>query len=147
AVRGDVVGDTLFYGRGAGQDPTASAVIGDIAEAAMALDLAKCGRSFSAHKLYGKVREIGQIVSRYYLRLNVLDRPGVLAQVAAVLGRHKIGISSVIQPESEEPGESVPLVLLIHDARESDLRKALKAIESLKCIKSAPRVMHVEDFD
>jgi len=146
-VRGDVVGDTLFYGRGAGQDPTASAVIGDIAEAATSLAGNKQVRSFSAHKLYGKVKKIDDIVSRYYLRLSVLDKPGVLAQVAQILSKNKIGISSVIQPESDEEGEHVPLVLLIHDSTERHLRDALKQIDKLSTVKAPTRLIRIETFE
>src|SRR5439155_12376455 len=128
-VRGDVVGDTLYYGRGAGQDATASAVLSDLADAA--LDL-KCGtRSrippFVPHELEGAVLPIDELVARYYLRLNVIDRPGTLAKIAAMLGRSKIGISSVIQPEGHE-GASVPLILMIHDASNAAITRALAKI-------------------
>ncbi|HEV8525562.1 MAG TPA: homoserine dehydrogenase, partial [Terriglobales bacterium] len=111
-VRGDVVGDTLYYGRGAGQDATASAVLSDLADAA--LDL-KCGtRSrippFVPHERDGSVAALDDVVCRYYVRLDVVDRPGTLARIAAILAQAKIGISSVIQPEGHE-GESVPLIL------------------------------------
>lgn len=147
SVRGDVVGDTLFYGRGAGQDPTASAVIGDIAEAAASLSGHQEVRSFCAHKLYGKVKKIDDIVSRYYLRLSVLDKPGVLAQVAQILSKNKIGISSVIQPESDEEGEHVPLIMLIHDALERHLRSALKQIDKLSTVKAPTRLIRIEPFE
>ena len=77
-VCGDVVGETLFYGRGAGQDPTASAVISDLAEAAIALGGARRCYGFTPHGLYGNCRPLEEIQSRYYLRLAVDDRPGVL---------------------------------------------------------------------
>ena len=101
-VRGDVVGDTLYYGRGAGQDATASAVLSDLADAA--LDL-KCGTKsrippFVPHEREGAVLPIDEVVARYYVRLNVIDQPGTLAKIAAIFGRSKIGISSVIQPEA-----------------------------------------------
>src|SRR5947208_4368207 len=100
-VRGDVVGDTLYYGRGAGQDATASAVLSDLADAA--LDL-KCGtksriRPFVPHEREGAVLPMDDVVARYYVRLSVVDKPGTLAKIAAIFGRSKIGISSVIQPE------------------------------------------------
>src|SRR5205823_7125904 len=96
-VRGDVVGDTLYYGRGAGQDATASAVLSDLADAA--LDL-KCGIKsrvcpFVPHEREGAVLKIDEVVSRYYLRLTVIDRPGTLARIATILGQLNIGISSV----------------------------------------------------
>jgi len=114
-VRGDVVGDTLFYGRGAGKDATASAVLSDVADAA--LDL-KNGRSvrvapFVAHAKKPRLLPLDQVTSRYYVRFNVVDKPGVLARIAAIFAAARIGISSVIQPEGHE-GESVPLILMMH---------------------------------
>ena len=75
-----------------------------------------------------------EIVSRYYVRLNVVDRPGVLAKIATILAAAKIGISSVIQPEGHE-GESVPLILMIHDATNAAMRKALAKIAKLAPVK------------
>jgi homoserine dehydrogenase len=147
-VRGDVVGDTLYYGRGAGQDATASAVLSDLADAA--LDL-KCGtRSrippFVPHEREGAVLPIAQVVSRYYVRLSVTDRPGTLARIAAILARAKIGISSVIQPEGHE-GKSVPLILMIHDASHAAMRQALEKIGQLDVVKEAPVMIRVESFE
>ncbi len=145
AVRGDIVGETLFYGRGAGQDPTASAVISDIAEAAMFIESPRRSYGFTPHGLYGSCKPIAQIVSQYYLRVPVIDKPGVLAQVAGILGQHDIGISSVIQPESHE-GESIPLVLMIHDATHAQMDRALAQIATLACVKKTPKMIRVETF-
>ncbi|MBM3837446.1 MAG: homoserine dehydrogenase [Verrucomicrobia bacterium] len=147
-VRGDVVGDTLYYGRGAGPDATASAVLSDLADAA--LDL-KCGSQsrippFVPHECAGAVLNMGEVVSRYYVRLSVIDKPGTLAKIAAILGRSKIGISSVIQPEGHE-GESVPLILMIHDAPNAAMARALTAISRLNVIKAAPTMIRVESFE
>ena len=145
AVRGDIVGETLFYGRGAGQDPTASAVISDLAEAAMFIESPRRSYGFTPHGLYGSCKPIAQIVSQYYLRVPVLDKPGVLAQVAGILGRYEIGISSMIQPESHE-GESIPLVLMIHDASHAQMEAAIAEIARLTCVKKAPKMIRVETF-
>jgi len=145
AVHGDIVGDTLFYGRGAGPDPTASSVIADIAEAAAALQSPRSNYGFMPHGLYGTCKPIDQIVSEYYLRLSVEDRPGVIAQVAGILGDFNIGISSIFQPEGEE-GETVPLVLLIHKASNGQITAALARIAALSCVKKAPRMIRVENF-
>lgn len=147
-VRGDVVGDTLFYGRGAGQDATASSVLSDLADAA--LDL-KCGShhrvpSFVCHERNGKVLSIDDVVSRYYLRLSVVDKPGVMARITSILGRAKIGISSVIQQEGEE-GDTVPLVLMIHDATNRTMNKALAALAKLSVVKAPPVMIRVESFE
>ncbi|MCC6352818.1 MAG: homoserine dehydrogenase [Verrucomicrobiae bacterium] len=146
AVRGDVVGDTLFYGRGAGPDATASAVISDIAEAASALTqgyhLPACG----IHGLYNRFRPFADTRSRHYVRFAVADRPGVLAQIADVLGRHQISIASVFQPK-EHPGEMVPLVMLLYRAREQNLRDALAEIARLPVTRGEPVALRLEDFD
>src|SRR6266436_6259548 len=96
-VRGDIVGDTLFYGRGAGKDATASAVLGDLADAALDLKFGSKNRvpPFVPHECAGAVAPIEEVVSRYFLRLNVVDVPGTLAKIARILGDSTIGISSV----------------------------------------------------
>ena len=147
-VRGDVVGDTLYYGRGAGQDATASAVLSDLADAA--LDL-KCGtRSrippFVPHEQDGSVCSMDEVVCRYYVRLNVADRPGTLAKIAAILAQANIGISSVIQPEGHE-GRSVPLILMIHDATNAAMTKSLAKIAKLNVVKGKPVMLRVENFE
>jgi homoserine dehydrogenase len=144
-VRGDVVGESLFYGRGAGQDPTASSVLADLAEAAVALQSPRACVGFTAHDLYGKCLPVGASVSKYYLRLSVEDRPGVLAQIAGALGEAGIGILSVIQPEGQEEN-AVPLVLMIHDAAFEAMNKALERLAALSCVKASPILLHVESF-
>ena len=147
-VRGDVVGDTLYYGRGAGQDATASAVLSDLADAALDLKCGTQGRvqPFVPHERDGSVLPIDQVVSRYYVRLSVIDRPGTLARIAAILARSKIGISSVIQPEGHE-GVSVPLILMIHDAPDRSMRRALEAMAKLNVVKEKPVMIRVESFE
>ena len=147
-VRGDVVGDTLYYGRGAGQDATASAVLSDLADAA--LDL-KCGTKnrippFVPHERAGAVLPMDDVVSRYYVRLTVEDRPGVFAKIAGILARAKIGISSIIQPEGHD-GVTVPVILMIHDAPNAAMRRALAAVAKLSVVKSAPVMIRVESFE
>ncbi|HMJ91726.1 MAG TPA: homoserine dehydrogenase [Candidatus Acidoferrum sp.] len=147
-VRGDVVGDTLYYGRGAGQDATASAVLSDIADAALDLKTGTKSRipPFTPHEREGAVLPIDDTVSRYYLRLSVEDRPGVLAKISAILAKAKIGISSVIQPEGHE-GTSVPLILMIHDAPNAAMRRALQMIAKLSVVRGEPVMIRVESFD
>ena len=147
-VRGDVVGDTLYYGRGAGQDATASAVLSDLADAALDLKLGTKSRipPFVPHEREGAVLPIDEVVSRYYVRLNVTDRPGVMARIATILGDAKIGISSVIQPEGHV-GEIVPLILMIHDATNAAVKKALARIAKLPVVRGAPAMIRVESFE
>ncbi len=147
-IRGDVVGDTLFYGRGAGKDATASAVLSDVADAALDLKHGSESRvpAFVPHQCAGAVLPIGEVVSRYYVRFSVVDRPGVLAKISAILAAARIGISSVIQPEGHE-GESVPLILMIHDAPNAAMQKALAKIAKLSVVKAPPVMIRVESFE
>jgi homoserine dehydrogenase len=147
-VRGDIVGDTLFYGRGAGKDATASAVLSDVADAA--LDLKNGGKvrvePFVVCTKGGRITPMDEVVSRYYLRLSVVDKSGTLAKIAAIFAAAKIGISSVIQPEGHE-GESVPLILMIHDAPNAAMRQALAKIAKLPVVKNQPVMFRVENFE
>lgn len=144
-VHGDIVGETLFYGRGAGQDPTSSSVISDLCEAAAVLVYGARHSGFVPHGLYGKSKPVEDTISHYYLRLTVDDVPGVMAQVAAVLGRRQIGISSMIQPEDlEDTSGRTTIVLMIHDARLGDMQAALAEIGGLNCVRENPSWMRVE---
>jgi homoserine dehydrogenase len=145
-VRGDVVGDTLYYGRGAGGDPTASAILSDLGQIASHFPQEQKARQVGHEALHSRLKTIDEIVSRYYLRLTVEDRPGVLADVARVLASRQIGISSVIQPEAHA-GETTPLVLMVHDAPESQFRAAVEEIGRLGAIKGRPVFLRVEDFE
>jgi homoserine dehydrogenase len=166
-VRGDVVGDTLFYGRGAGKDATASAVLSDIADAALDLKVGQasslsgpgCGCAdrleacatvrvppFVACERDGCVVPMDESVSRYFVRLSVVDRPGVMAKITAILGAAKIGIASIIQPEGHV-GESVPLILMLHEAPNGAVTKALAKVGKLPVVKAKPVMIRVENFD
>jgi homoserine dehydrogenase len=139
-VSGDLVGDTLYYGRGAGREATASTVLSDIADAAR--DLARgvargwpvAGPSDDGMSL----RPIGEIRTRYYLRVSLLDQPGALAQVAAILGEHGISIASAVQAE-QRVGDYVPVVAVTHEAVEEQVRAALARIDALETV-GAPTV-------
>ena len=147
-VRGDIVGDTLFYGRGAGKDATASAVLSDLADAALDLKLGTANRvpPFVQHECKGAVAPIEEVISQYFVRLNVVDKPGTLAKIAAIFGASKIGISSVIQPEGHE-GASVPLIFMLHYAPNGAVMKALAKIGQLPVIKGKPVMIRVENFE
>jgi len=146
-VRGDVVGDTLFYGRGAGKDATASAVLSDVADAALDLKFGTKHRvpPFVPHERAGAVKPIDEVVSRYFVRLSVVDVPGTLAKIARIFGDARIGISSVIQPEGHE-GASVPLIFMLHDAPNGAVSRALKRIGVLPVVKGKPVMIRVENF-
>jgi homoserine dehydrogenase len=145
-ITGHAVGDLMFYGRGAGQLPTASAVWSDIVEIARriahgipALALELPSTLPGAQPL----RAMDEIRSCYYLRVMALDRPGVLSRVAGVLGENNISIASVIQ-KGRATGEAVPVVMMSHEARERDMRVALAAIDRLRVISTPTTMIRVE---
>jgi homoserine dehydrogenase len=136
-VVGDVVGDTLYYGQGAGGMPTASAVLADLID----LAVGRAQLTFQTLRLWERndqirLRAADDIKSRFYLRINVEDRPGVIAEVAGVLGRHQIGIASVMQHEAleEHRGESAPVVIMTHDIHLGTFRRAVAEIDRLACV-------------
>ena len=154
-VRGDVVGDTMFYGRGAGADATSSAVIADLADAALNFKFGSTVRvpAFVSHRLHARVRSIDDVESRSYLRLTVEDRSGVIANVARVLGDRDISIASVIQREAPEPrpgeppSDHVPLVFMLHTARNRAVREAVREIDRLPVVHAPTVVIPVEGFE
>jgi len=146
-VEGDVVGETLYYGRGAGRRPTASAVLSDLADVARNLVAESRRRvpAFVEHSHYGKLRAIGETLTRCYLRLSLLDRPGVLARVAEVLGRHEISIASMIQKEAHQ-GAYAPVIISSYTAPERHFVEAIREIDGLDVV-GAPTVrLRIEDF-
>jgi homoserine dehydrogenase len=146
-VRGDIVGDTLFYGRGAGKDATASAVLSDVADAALDLKHGAQVRvpPFVGHARQGRVATLDEVVSQYYVRLSVVDKPGVLARITTIFAASKIGLASVIQPEGHE-GESVPLIFMTHEAPNGAMNKALAKIAKLPTVKGRPVMFRVENL-
>ena len=140
-MRGDEVGDILLYGRGAGSRPTGSAVVSDL------VDIARMRESddfFSPELKPLRVRSMSSLLSRYYLRIHVIDRPGVLAQISHVLGRHRISISDVIQKE-RRLGSVVPLILLTHETQVESLVRAVRAINQLSVLKGKAQVLRIEE--
>ncbi|MFM8359415.1 MAG: homoserine dehydrogenase, partial [Verrucomicrobiota bacterium] len=148
AVRGDVVGDTLFYGRGAGAEATASSVLSDLADAALDLKHGSHDRvpAFVAHAPASRIAPPEQVASRFYVRLTAIDRPGVFASIAGVLGRSGISISSIIQPEGRQ-GDTIPVILMTHEASLAGMHRALGRIARLGVVRDHPVMMRVETFD
>jgi homoserine dehydrogenase len=141
-VRGDAVGDTMFYGRGAGEMPTASAVVGDIVMAARNI-------ANNLHGLTGctcfeakPVRPMTAVETRYYLRLRVLDKAGVLAGIAGAFGNNNVSLAAVIQKTT---GAVAELVMVTHRVRESDLRAAVAELERLPAVETVANIIRVED--
>ena len=149
-VKGDVVGTTLYYGRGAGRAATASAVVADLADAA--LNLRAGGRRRDLSAVHAKTpvvfRDPGDVASRHYLRFSMKDEPGTLARVATVLGAHRIGIDSVMQKEAPKNAEYVPVILVTGRAKEREMAAALSEISALAGATDRPPVAYrIEDFE
>ena len=136
----------MLYGKGAGQMPTASAVVADLVDVA----LGRAGITFNAMKTFSgrsehvPIADIQQIKTRYYLRFSVVDKPGVLAKISGILGNYEISIASVIQHKSRDNG-NVPLVMMTHIAEEGNLKKALAEIKRLDIIKDHTKFLRVEE--
>lgn len=148
---GDAVGDIVLYGQGAGSMPTGSAVVSDVIAIARNLVAGISGRVPPASFLQDqrrplRIRPMEEILSQYYMRFMVLDRPGVLSQIAGVLGRHHISIASVIQQGRKE-GQTVPVVIMTHTARERDVQAALREIDPMAFISEPTTLIRVEGHD
>src|SRR3989440_9084305 len=145
-ITGDAVGDLMFYGRGAGQLPTASAVWSDVLEIArrVAHDIPATGLelpSAAAHPL--RVQPMDDVRTSYYLRVMAQDRPGGLSRITGVLGENDISIASMIQ-KGRGGHDAVPVVMMTHEARERDMRRALAAIDRLADVASATTMIRIE---
>ena len=145
-VHGDLVGRTLYYGRGAGREPTASTVISDIAEVMRNIDGGSRRPLEMLTQAAGRaeVMGIGDVVTRHYLRLCILDRPGGLGRIANSLGSHGISIASVLQKEVSQ-GDYVPVVIVTHQARERELDAALAEINGMEIVGSPTVKFRIEE--
>jgi len=145
-ITGDAVGDLMFYGRGAGQLPTASAVWSDVVEIArrIAHDIVTTGLELpSAGAQAVRVQPMDEVRTAYYLRVMAQDRPGVLSRITGVLGENDISIASVIQ-KGRGARAAVPVVMMTHEALERDMRRALGAIDGLSDVASPTTMIRVE---
>lgn len=145
-IEGDATGSTLYYGRGAGDLPTGSAVVSDI------VGIARDIRKNATEGLFGfvktgrkvKIKKMDDVTSMYYFRFSALDKPGVLSKISGILGSNNISIASVIQ-KGRRVGEAVPLVVLTHEAKEKNVRKALREIDRLPVVMGKTVFIRVED--
>ncbi len=146
AVRGDGIGDALFYGRGAGKGPTASSVVADLVEAARLLGQRSGHRGFLPYQESGVLKPIDDTETAYYVRFPVTDRPGVVAEIATILANAGIGISGTHSPvKPDQPdAEFIDMVFLLHTSPFGELKDALKQIETLDCVTDRPVVFRIE---
>ena len=144
-IEADLVGKQLFYGQGAGKLPTTSAVVSDIVDIGYNI---RCGKG-AAKLIVPKdteiksIRKMDDVVTRYYVHFSAIDKPGVLANIADLLGRHHISIASVVQKERSK-AHIVPIVMLTHEAREKDMQAALARIDKLPAIKKKSVLIRLE---
>lgn len=147
-VEGDLVGRILFYGRGAGAGPTASAVVADIIDLAQRLVGGAVRPTVAVLDESIKVRPMDDVQSRYYLRLVAADRPGVIAQIAGIFGQRDISLTSVIQKEDVHHGGGLrhaEIVFMTHQAHEASVQQALAQIRQLEVVDQIGSVIRVED--
>jgi homoserine dehydrogenase len=149
-VKGDAVGPTLFYGAGAGEMPTASAVVADLME--IAREIRRGGNGPVAplsympdHLVPKALMPLSELRGRAYLRFTAVDWPGVLSHITGALGEQGIGIESVVQRRTGAAGESVPVIVLTHPAAESALRAALAVIDALEDVTAPTILIRIEE--
>ncbi len=144
-IEGDLVGQLIFYGRGAGPQPTSSAVVSDIIAIGQAIASGRKAPAVLRQTRPRAVRPMSELRTRYYLRISLADRPGVLAQIARILGDRGISIASVIQKETDETNQTAVIVLMTHSAREESLQSALTDMRKLPGVKRIGNVIRVEE--
>jgi homoserine dehydrogenase len=149
-IRGDATGPTLFYGQGAGQMPTGSAVVSDLVELGRNLLVQAHGRrvpllSFQESAIEEiPLKRMEEVVTPFYMRFSALDRPGVLSKISGILGKNGISIASVIQKGRQVNG-AVPIVMMTHEAKEESANQALREIDRLNVILGRTMVIRVEN--
>jgi len=148
-VKADAAGPTLYYGAGAGAEPTASAVVADLVDVVRALTVDPGNRvphlAFQSDAMTDTpVSGMGDVETAYYLRMCAADRPGVMANVATILGDASISIEAVIQKEPAEGADEVQVIMLTHNIREAQMNEAIKAIEALEVIRGSVTRIRME---
>lgn len=144
-VEGDYVDSGLLVGRGAGEGPTASSVLSDIVDLARGTEIPTFGVPANDLKDPAWI-DLGETVSGYYLRLDVLDKPGVIAEVSAILRDHNVSIESFIQ-HGRDPEQPVALVMTTHEAKQADITAACEKIEQLDSVNAEPCLMRIEPLE
>jgi len=144
-VEGDLVGKVLFYGQGAGGAPTSSAILADVVSAARDIVAGAGNRILWKLQIGQAIKPINEIVTRYYLRMNIADQPGVLSQISKVLGDHRISISSVIQKLTDKSSQTAEIVIMTHPAQEKGMRQALEEMAHLAAVREVSNFIRVEE--
>ena len=143
-VEGDLAGKVLFFGEGAGAQPTSSAVIADVVSSAQKIVHGVSSKARWRLEPGKTIKPMSEVETRYYLRMNIADRPGVLAQISKVLGDHLISISSVIQKETDSVAQTAEIVIMTHPAKEAAMQQALEELANLAVVKEISNFIRVE---
>jgi homoserine dehydrogenase len=143
-VEGDLVGRVLFQGQGAGSLPTSSAVVADVLDAARSIVSGPSERPSAPPRQTVSMRPMSELRTRYYVRMIVVDSPGVLAGIAHVLGVHQISIASVIQKEADQQAQTAEIVIMTHEAQEEAVQQALQEVERLPVVAEIGNFLRVE---
>ncbi|MBN1391683.1 MAG: homoserine dehydrogenase [Sedimentisphaerales bacterium] len=148
SILGSAAGEIMFYGRGAGMMPTASAVVADVIDVAMgnSATIFEHLRLKPRSETAGKIDKIDNLVSRFYIRLTAKDRPGVFAQAGKILADNEISISGVLQHEAHGPDGSVPVIITTHPNRQDKVSAALKGLEGLDAVCEEPVCIRIVDI-
>jgi homoserine dehydrogenase len=151
-VKGDAVGPTMFYGAGAGAEPTASAVVADLVDVVRTLTTDPTNRvphlAFQADRLVDlPILPIEEVETSYYLRMHALDKPGVLADITRILADFHISIESILQKEPPEGESVVPIIILTHRVKEKNMNDAIARIEKLEALKGRVARIRLEHLN
>ena len=144
-VEGSLCGTVLLHGMGAGRGPTTSAVVADLLEAAKSVGDGTAPSSMPPLKRRHQLKPIDDLVAKYYIRLNVADQAGVLAQIARELGEGQISIASVLQKDTDPETQSAEIVITTHPAREASMQLALQAIARLQPVRRVSNMIRIEE--
>lgn len=146
-IQGDLSGKVIFYGRGAGADPTANVVVSDAVHIARNIGMGVREKQDAPITVEKNIRPFSNLKTRYYIRMIVADQAGVLAQITRILGENLISISSAIQKESYRMEQTAEIVITTHPSLESSVQQAIRSMEALKVVKQIGNVIRVEDID
>ena len=142
-INGSAVGEMMWYGKGAGDFPTASALVSDMVYAVHNADYPRYATFENTYGADG-VKFNDNWLTEYFIRTDVQDKPGVLAKIAGIFGKHGVSIESVIQKGAKPGDMSAPLILVTHQAHEKDLRQAIEEIKELDAVVGVPNCIRVE---
>ena len=144
-VEGNLCGKVLFHGLGAGREPTTSAVVGDLIE--IGRTIGADGRPTPVAQLDGeaRIRPIDDMESKYYLRLNIADRAGVLAEIARILGDGNISIAFVLQKDTDPAAQTAEIVITTHPAREASVQESLRLVSNLEVVREVNNLLRIEE--